>query len=101
MPFEKLVRDKIPALIRMNGETPSVRVASPAEIDSLLREKLVEEAEEFRASGSVEELADVLEVIHAILSRRGIDYEEIDTIRREKRRDRGGFEQQYVLLMDK
>ena len=44
---EKLVRDKIPDIIRDAGETPNVRIAGPDELDVLLREKIVEEAKEF------------------------------------------------------
>ncbi|MHA1772132.1 MAG: nucleoside triphosphate pyrophosphohydrolase [Candidatus Thorarchaeota archaeon] len=99
MSFEKLVRDKIPDIIRANGAEPIVRVAQSVEVDSLLREKLVEEAIEFRSSGSIEEVADVLEVVYAILEQRGISHNEIEQIRQQKRALRGGFERFFVLTM--
>ena len=97
---EKLVRDRIPDIIRENGESPTVRSATEKEMDLLLREKLVEESSEYLSSGSIEEIADVLEVVHEILSRRGVSFEDVERIRLQKKRHRGGFEKGLVLLMD-
>ena len=44
---EKLVRDKIPEIIREKGDSPKIRTASGEELDAFLRAKLVEEATEF------------------------------------------------------
>lgn len=66
----KLVRDRIPAIIRASGEEPTVRVLSPEEYLPALLEKLVDEALEAQESGVedlLSELADVHEVINAIL----------------------------------
>ncbi|MCF2136090.1 MAG: nucleoside triphosphate pyrophosphohydrolase [Candidatus Thorarchaeota archaeon] len=100
MSYEKLVRDLIPDIIRSNGDTPIVRIAQSSEADSLLREKLVEEAVEFRSSGDLVEIADVLEVIYAILEQRGVDLKAIEQLRLKKREERGGFERLFVLTMD-
>lgn len=65
--YDKLVRDDIPKVIRDSGETPVVHEADDDEFDRRLREKLVEEAEEFAEDGTVDELGDVFAVVDAIL----------------------------------
>jgi predicted house-cleaning noncanonical NTP pyrophosphatase (MazG superfamily) len=62
-----------------------------------LREKLCEEAAEFRESGDPEELADVLEVLAAIRDAEGFDRAELERLREEKAADRGRFEEGIVL----
>ncbi|MCO8265958.1 nucleoside triphosphate pyrophosphohydrolase [Haloferax sp. AB510] len=95
--YDKLVRDDIPRIVRESGETPVVHVADDEEFDRRLREKLVEEAEEFAESGRVEELADVYAVVDAVLARRDEDWETVQTAAREKAAERGGFEDGVVL----
>lgn len=97
---EKLVRDKIPDIIREKGETPIVRIAGPDELDVLLREKIVEEAKEFLFSGDTEELVDIQEAIDALLELRKADPALIEIIRHSKYLARGGFTQGYVLISD-
>ncbi|WP_267641365.1 nucleoside triphosphate pyrophosphohydrolase [Haloarchaeobius amylolyticus] len=95
--FDKLVRDDIPAVIRENGETPVTHVADGEEYRDRLREKLVEEAREFRADPSAEELADVLTVLDAVRDAEDIPAEAVARERREKLAARGGFEEGIVL----
>jgi predicted house-cleaning noncanonical NTP pyrophosphatase (MazG superfamily) len=75
---EKLVRDKIPDLIRSSGGTPSIRVAENQELDYFIRLKVQEEANELFESGDNEEIVDLLEIIDALLMLRGFSREEID-----------------------
>ncbi|MGY5873810.1 MAG: nucleoside triphosphate pyrophosphohydrolase [Candidatus Thorarchaeota archaeon] len=96
---EKLVRDKIPDIIREKGESPQVRVAKPDELDALLREKIVEEAKEFLLSGDTEELVDIQEAIEALLKLRKADPALIEIQRHSKLLARGGFTKGYVLTM--
>ncbi|MCT9094865.1 nucleoside triphosphate pyrophosphohydrolase [Haloarchaeobius sp. HME9146] len=95
--YDKLVRDDIPAVIRANGQTPVTHVAEGDEYRARLREKLVEEAKEFREDPSAEELADVLTLVDAIRAAEGFSAETVATERREKRTARGGFEDGIVL----
>jgi len=97
---EKLVRDKIPDMIRENGDTPKVRVANREELDLLLRKKIVEEAQEFLKSGDTEELVDIQEAIDALLALRKADTALIEIQRHSKLLARGGFTQGYVLTID-
>lgn len=95
--YDKLVRDRIPAVVRENGETPVYHVVEGDALAVRLREKLCEEATEFREEGSVDELADVLAVVDAIFAHTGLDRDEVATVRREKRAERGGFDEGIVL----
>ncbi|MFW9844488.1 MAG: hypothetical protein ACFFEV_07920 [Candidatus Thorarchaeota archaeon] len=97
---EKLVRDKIPDMIREAGETPKVRIAKPDELDILLRKKIVEEAKEFLLSGDTEELVDIQEAIDAILTLRKADSALMEIQRHSKLLARGGFTKGFVLTMD-
>lgn len=97
---EKLVRDRIPEIIRERGEVPKVRVAENHEVDYLIRRKVVEEAQELLQSSNEEEIADILEALEALLEHRGIDWSAIEEIRTRKKVERGGFEKRFVLETD-
>lgn len=87
----KLVRDKIPQIIIADGRTPIVRTLSDEEYLSELDRKLNEEVAEYQADKSLEEMADVLEVLLAICEARGHSVDEIMEVRDKKREKRGGF----------
>lgn len=95
--YHKLVRDRIPEIIRENGETPVTRQVSGEEYHEFLVEKLHEEVTEFEENGEVEELADVLEVVHALCEFEDLSAEELEAIRQQKADERGGFEEGIVL----
>lgn len=87
----KLVRDKIPQIIIADGRTPIVRTLSDEECLSELDRKLNEEVAEYQADKSLEEIADVLEVLLAICEARGHSVDELIEVRDKKREKRGGF----------
>ena len=91
MTTPKLVRDKIPSIIRASGQEPIVRVATAEEYGTLLRDKLLEEVREFLASGDLEELADILEVAYALVADAGVGREQLEKLRADKAAERGGF----------
>ncbi|OVE83512.1 nucleoside triphosphate pyrophosphohydrolase [Natronolimnobius baerhuensis] len=95
--YDKLVRDRIPAIIEATDEQPVTHTVENEEYADRLAAKLCEEAAEFDEDRTLEELADVLEVINAILAHRDIDRTELERARREKRAERGGFEEGIVL----
>lgn len=96
---EKLVRDRIPEIIRAAGRLPETRVAKPEEYGALLRVKLFEEAGEYAAGGDPAELADLLEVVHALAAFHGITPDELEQRRSAKAAERGGFSNRLVLRL--
>jgi predicted house-cleaning noncanonical NTP pyrophosphatase (MazG superfamily) len=95
--YNKLVRDKIPEVIKQDGKTAVIHIADDREYWIKLTEKLQEEVDEFLFAKSEEELADVLEVIDAICAVRGIDKKRVHTIQEKKRAERGGFTKKIIL----
>jgi predicted house-cleaning noncanonical NTP pyrophosphatase (MazG superfamily) len=93
----KLVRDKIPQIIRGKGLEPVIHAADPDEYAMRLRDKLAEEVAEFLASDSdPEELADVLEVIYALAALTGTDPQQLEKPRAAKADGRGGFADRII-----
>jgi predicted house-cleaning noncanonical NTP pyrophosphatase (MazG superfamily) len=93
----KLVRDKIPDIIRAEGREPVIRVAGHEEYAVRLRDKLREEVEEFLSSDDdPEELADILEVLHALARQLGIGPEKVEELRAAKAAERGGFADRVI-----
>jgi predicted house-cleaning noncanonical NTP pyrophosphatase (MazG superfamily) len=97
---EKIVRDKIPDILREKGLNPVVRVVTSVELDHFLRAKIVEEAQELLESGDSEEIVDILEVIDALIELRKTDRAMIELQRETKKLYRGGFKQGYLLTQD-
>lgn len=95
--YKKLVRDKIPEIIVSKGDSPITRILSEEEFSECLREKLREEVCEFLEDGTVEELADIYEVILAVLEHMGISFETFEKMRRDKILEKGGFSQRIFL----
>ncbi len=98
--YNKLVRDKIPQIIKANGETPIVRVLDDTEYKKELEKKLYEEYQEvLNATGKdrVEELADMLEVLRYLAKLENASLEEVITIADEKASKRGSFEEKIFL----
>ena len=93
----KLVRDKIPEIIKSSGRKAVYHVLSDEEYLAALDKKLQEEVEEYQEDKSLEEMTDVLEVLYAICEARGYTKEELEAKRREKFIERGGFERKLFL----
>ena len=89
----KLVRDKIPQIIMSDGKNPIVRTLSDKEYLTELDRKLDEEVAEYQADKSLEEMADVLEVLFAICGARGYSIDELMKVRDKKRDERGGLKE--------
>ena len=95
--YHKLVRDRIPEIIEQAGQKCVCFVLSDDEYLKMLDEKLNEELAEYQESKSMEELADLLEVVRAVALARGSSPEEVEEIRRMKADLRGGFEKKILL----
>ena len=95
--YNKLVRDRIPEIIESSGKTCLTEILSPEEYLRMLDAKLDEELAEYHKDQNIEELADLLEVIHAAAIARGYTLEDLEQIRAEKAARRGGFEKRILL----
>lgn len=95
--YNKLVRDKIPQIIRADNAKPVVRVLDEQEYLKELVKKLKEETAEFETDNSLEELADIQEVVNALTVAIGETLKELELVRAQKAKSRGGFEQRLFL----
>ena len=97
MRYNKLVRDKIPEIIKKKGEFSITHIASDDEYWQKLKEKLQEEIDEFMKNSSEEELADILEVVYALCDYKKIDKKKLELLKKEKSEKRGGFKDRIIL----
>jgi predicted house-cleaning noncanonical NTP pyrophosphatase (MazG superfamily) len=98
--YRKLVRDRIPEIIRSEGRHPVTRVLDEASYRQALLAKLTEEAQEAShaaASDLPGELADVLEVLSALITTTGMSWPQLLELAEDKRSQRGGFAQRIFL----
>jgi predicted house-cleaning noncanonical NTP pyrophosphatase (MazG superfamily) len=91
------VRDKIPQIIREKCSKLETHTASESEYWEKLKEKLIEEVEEFIEGGDKEEFIDIIEVPEAIKSFKGFDEKELDGLRNQKVEERGAFAKKIIL----
>ncbi|MCM1328630.1 MAG: nucleoside triphosphate pyrophosphohydrolase [Ruminococcus sp.] len=89
--YNKLVRDKIPEIISASGKKANCHILGKDEYLAELDRKLNEECAEYQNDKSIEELADVMEVIYAIAEARGYSVFDLEQVRSEKLTKRGGF----------
>ncbi len=101
MSFEKLVRDRIPFLMQESGTEPEFRIARAREIASLMRQKIWEELDELMRARKrekiIEESADVLETVEAYCALHGITMDEVMRAKKQKLKEKGGFEKRFVV----
>lgn len=95
--YYKLVRDRIPEIIRASGKTCTTEVLSDEDYIRAIDAKLDEELAEYHKDQNIEELADLLEVIRAAANARGYTIEQLEQVRAEKAAKRGGFEKKLYL----
>ncbi len=93
----KLVRYKIPDIIKFSGKQAVTHVLTDEEYLAELDRKLSEECAEYQADKSLEEMADVLEVLYVIAAAHGYSVEELERVRAEKSEKRGGFADKIFL----
>ena len=95
--YHKLVRDRIPEIIEASGKSCITQILPMEDYIRALDTKLSEELAEYQESKALEELADLLEVMAAVVKARGYSWEELTALREAKRDRRGGFDQRILL----
>lgn len=102
--YPKLVRDKIPEIIKMNDgvSVPTRILTDDKEYEAAVRQKIIEEATELAAADTddhtVEELADLEELVDELLTLKNIDRKRVNAAQDAKRQKRGGFKQRILML---
>jgi predicted house-cleaning noncanonical NTP pyrophosphatase (MazG superfamily) len=100
--YNKLVRDRIPEIIEKDNKKFSSRILSNDEYIKSLKEKSFEELKEYvnteNDEDAIEELADLLEIIHALAECHGASIEKVEEIRKKKAEKRGGFKEKIFLI---
>lgn len=98
--YNKLVRDRIPEIIQQNGLEYQAVTLTKAEYCQALKQKLIEEAQEAAEANEelITELADLYEVIDALLETYGINRELVLAEQQRRRSERGGFEKRIKLV---
>lgn len=97
MKYNKLIRDKIPEIIKSKGKTSTTHIASDEEYWKSLKEKLKEEVIEFDKDSNEEEFADVLEVLEAIKEFKNFNQDNIEHIKEKKAKEKGKFKEKIIL----
>lgn len=99
--FNKLVRDNIPSIIESNNEIAVTKILNDEEYKKELLRKLSEECNEVINSKDneevLEELADLLEVMQALIKLENKSLEDVIDIALKKKNKRGGFENKIFL----
>lgn len=96
--YNKIVRDRIPEVIRQDNKTCDVSFVDDKTAIEYLVKKVGEEAKEFEESGyDKRELADLYEVLDAIKNKLKIKDAQLSQIRRKKAKERGIFNNNIIL----
>jgi len=95
--YDKLIRDKIPEIIKDQGKRAVIEVLDADNYKRYLDLKLGEELKEYLEADNVEELADLVEVIYAILDYKAVSREDFEKIRFSKVQKRGAFQKRLLL----
>jgi predicted house-cleaning noncanonical NTP pyrophosphatase (MazG superfamily) len=98
--YNKLIRDRIPEIIEQSGRSYEIATYTTVEYHQALKKKLIEEAQEIAQVNEehlLEELADLYEVIDALITVYKIDVAKIKAIQAHKRDVRGAFHDRIKL----
>ena len=95
--YDKIVRDNIPTIIENSRSKCEIEIVSDEEALLYLYTKLTEEVNEFLESKDIHEMADIIEVLYAICDKRKMTRDMLETIRQQKEKENGGFEDNIIL----
>ena len=99
--YNKLIRDKIPEIIKKDNAVPKISELNDKEFKIALKEKLVEEAKELQGAKTDEEilneLSDVLQLIESIALNNNLSITQVEKQKEKKKQERGGFDKKLFL----
>lgn len=102
--YDKIIRDKIPQILIEEGKGFTIDRVDEEQAHRYLVAKLHEELGEFSPNGvkdkgavEVKELVDIMECCYAIARIHGIWPHGLDQKVKDKREERGGFEERIIL----
>ena len=98
MIYCKLVRDKIPNIIKADGKKAIIDILEDDEFPLHLERKLDEEVKEYHKSKDAEELADILEVVITLAKLKGLSFADLVDLQTKKAVRRGGFSKKIYLI---
>ncbi len=93
----KLVRDKIPQIIKKTGKRPQTHIATKKEYQQALINKLQEELNELKKDKNTDEIADLVEVAYALAGQYGKNEKQLNQIRKQKNKQKGKFTKKIIL----
>ncbi|MDF2652441.1 MAG: phosphoribosyl-ATP pyrophosphohydrolase [Paenibacillus sp.] len=100
--YNKLVRDLIPQIIDKKNKSLTTRILNDSEYILELKNKLGEEVEEYLSASNdqdaIEELADIMELLHALAEVHGASPQDLEKVRAHKAEQRGGFKDRIYLI---
>ncbi|HBC84721.1 MAG TPA: phosphoribosyl-ATP pyrophosphohydrolase [Clostridiales bacterium] len=95
--YNKLIRDNNVKIMEEKGCKVTYEILDDEQYGKELDKKLKEEVEEYLEDYSIEEMADVMEVIYAILEYRETTMQDVEKVRLEKRNKKGAFKRRVFL----
>ncbi|MFC4355596.1 phosphoribosyl-ATP pyrophosphohydrolase [Chryseomicrobium palamuruense] len=100
--YNKLIRDRILEIIEKDGKTYDMEILSKIRHEEEIKAKLTKEVQEYQATqnnqNALEELADILELIHAALPLHNVTYAQLEEVPVKKKEKRGGFDKGIYLI---
>jgi predicted house-cleaning noncanonical NTP pyrophosphatase (MazG superfamily) len=97
----KLVRDKIPDLMKKGGVKPIIKIADDEEFIFSLKHKILEEAQQLKAARTegheLEEIIDIMEAVNTYIKHKKVSVKNADKMRKYKLRKHGGFDKRILL----
>ena len=92
--INKLVRDHIPSFC----ENPEIKILDGADYTAALKWKLEEEEGEYLQDNTIEELADIIEVVEALAENQGSSLKDVLEFKQRKQSKNGAFHDRIFLI---
>ena len=103
--YNKLIRDRIPEIVKKAGWVPTVRVLKKGEFLGAVKKKVQEEAGELIQSrdkkGIIDEIVDIQELLDVLAAEVKLTKPAVKKLQAAKRKKRGGFRKRLFLIEEK